>query len=229
MLIGGLQRFSLIDYPGKVSAIIFTKGCNFRCPYCHNPELVVSDEKDLIKGDYIFSFLRERKGKLDGVVLTGGEPTLQSDLIDFLREIKDLGFLIKLDTNGSNPEIIEELLEEKILDYIAMDIKANLEKYNGVTRSNIDIGKIKKSVEIIMHSGIDYEFRTTIVKSQLTKEDILEIGELIRSAKLYVLQEFKATKTLDPNFLKETSYAKEELEEIASSLRGLVKRVAIRY
>lgn len=229
MLIGGLQRFSLIDYPGKVSAIIFTKGCNFRCPYCHNPELVVSDEKDLIKEDYILSFLRERRGKLDGVVLTGGEPTLQSDLIDFLKEIKDLGFLIKLDTNGSNPEIIEKLLEEKILDYIAMDIKANLEKYNGVTHSNIDIGKIKKSVEIIMHSGIDYEFRTTMVKSQLTKEDILKIGELIRSAKLYVLQGFKATKTLDSSFLKEASYTREELEEIASSLKELVKKVSIRY
>jgi len=229
MLIGGLQRFSLIDYPGKISAIIFTKGCNFRCPYCHNPELVEFDEKDLIEEDYILFFLRERRGKLDGVVLTGGEPTLQSDLVDFLKEIKSLGFFIKLDTNGSNPEIIGRLLEEEILDYIAMDIKADLEKYNDVTLSNVDIEKIKKSIDIIMNSRIDYEFRTTIVKSQLTKEDILKIGELIRSAELYVLQEFKATKTLDPNFLKETSYPKEELEEIASSLRGLVKRVAIRY
>ncbi|MGC8971837.1 MAG: anaerobic ribonucleoside-triphosphate reductase activating protein, partial [bacterium] len=164
MLIGGLQKFSLIDYPGKISAVIFTKGCNFRCPYCHNPELVIFDGKDLIEEDYIFSFLREKRGKLDGVVLTGGEPTLQSDLINFLKEIKGLGFFTKLDTNGSNPEVIERLLEEKILDYIAMDIKANLEKYNDVTHSNVDIEKIKKSIDIIMHSGIDYEFRTTIVR-----------------------------------------------------------------
>ncbi len=229
MLIGGLQKFSLIDYPGKISAVIFTKGCNFRCPYCHNPELVIFDGKDLIEEDYIFSFLREKRGKLDGVVLTGGEPTLQSDLINFLKEIKGLGFFTKLDTNGSNPEVIERLLEEKILDYIAMDIKANLEKYNDVTHSNVDIEKIKKSIDIIMHSGIDYEFRTTIVRSQLSKDDILRIGELIRSAEFYVIQGFRATKTLDPNFLKGASYTREELEKIAFSLKGLVKRVTIRH
>ncbi|MBC7320580.1 anaerobic ribonucleoside-triphosphate reductase activating protein [bacterium] len=228
MLIGGLQRFSLIDYPGKVSAVIFTMGCNFRCPYCHNPELVEFNGIRLIEEGYILSFLKERKGKLDGVVLTGGEPTLQSDIVSFLKEIKKLGFLIKLDTNGSYPEIIEELLKEGLLDYIAMDIKANLEKYSGVTRSNVDTKNIERSIGIIMKSGIDYEFRTTVVRSQLSRDDILEIGELIKSAKAYVLQEFKPSKTLDPNFIEETSYTREELEEIAVILKGLVGRVVIR-
>lgn len=228
MHIGGLQRFSLIDYPGKISAVIFTKGCNFRCPYCHNPELVEFNKENLIEENFVLSFLRERRGKLDGVVLTGGEPTLQSDIVEFIKEIKSLGFFIKLDTNGSYPKVIEELLNENLLDYIAMDIKADLERYNEVTHSSADIEKIKKSIDIIMKSDIDYEFRTTIVKSQLSKNDILKIGELIRSAKTYVLQGFKPSKTLDPSFLKETSYAKEELEEMASSLRGLVGRVIIR-
>ena len=228
MLIGGLQRFSLIDYPGKISAVIFTQGCNFRCPYCHNPELVGFDREDLIEEDYVLSFLEERRGKIDGVVLTGGEPTLQSDLVDFLKEIKNLGFLIKLDTNGSCPEVIEELLEAKLLDYIAMDIKASLENYSEITNAKVDIGKIKRSIDVIMHSGVTYEFRTTVVKSQLKMDDILKIGEAIRSADLYVLQSFRPTKTLDPNFLKETSYTKEELEDIASSLKKLVKRTIVR-
>ncbi|MCX7795010.1 MAG: anaerobic ribonucleoside-triphosphate reductase activating protein [bacterium] len=228
MLIGGLQRFSLIDYPGKISAVIFTKGCNFRCPYCHNPELIEFSKETLIEESFVFSFLKERQEKLDGVVLTGGEPTLQSDIIEFIKEIKKLGFLIKLDTNGSYPEIIEELLKERLLDYIAMDIKANLGKYNEVTCSNVDTEKIKRSVDIIIASGIDYEFRTTIVKSQLSKDDILKIGKLIKSAKTYVLQEFKPSKTLDPSFLKEESYSREELEEIASTIKRLVGRVIIR-
>ena len=229
MLIGGLQRFSLIDYPGKISAVVFTQGCNFRCPYCHNPELVSFNREGLIEENYILSFLEERRGKIDGVVLTGGEPTLQSDLVDFLREIKNLGFLVKLDTNGSCPEIIEELLERKLLDYIAMDIKGSLENYSEIINVKVDIEKIKKSIDIIMHSGVSYEFRTTIVKSQLKRDDILKIGESIRSAELYVLQSFRPTKTLDPNFLKETSYTKEELEDIASSLKKLVKRTIVRY
>jgi len=229
MLIGGLQRFSLIDYPGKISAVVFTQGCNFRCPYCHNPELVSFNREGLIEENYILSFLEERRGKIDGVVLTGGEPTLQSDLVDFLREIKNLGFLVKLDTNGSCPEIIEELLEAKLLNYIAMDVKASLENYSEIINVKVDIEKIKRSIDIIMHSGVSYEFRTTIVKSQLKRDDILKIGESIRSAELYVLQSFRPTKTLDPNFLKETSYTKEELEDIASSLKKLVKRTIVRY
>ncbi len=228
MLIGGLHKLSLIDYPGKLSAVIFTRGCNFRCPYCHNPELIESNGGDFIEEDKILSFLDERKGKLDGVVVTGGEPTLQSEIVEFLERIKRLGFLVKLDTNGSYPERIKELIDRKLLDYIAMDIKAPLDKYNRITLTSIDTGRIVESIYLIMNSGIDYEFRTTAVRSLLSRDDFSKIGEMIKSAKLFALQEFRPTKTLDPDFLKETSYTKMELEEISISLKELVSKVIIR-
>ncbi len=228
MLIGGLHKLSLIDYPGKLSAVIFTRGCNFRCPYCHNPELIESNGGDIIEEDKILSFLDERKGKLDGVVVTGGEPTLQSEIVEFLERIKRLGFFVKLDTNGSYPERIKELIDRKLLDYIAMDIKAPLYKYNRTTLTSIDTERIVESIHLIMNSGIDYEFRTTVVRSLLSRDDFPKIGEMIKSAKLFVLQEFRPTKTLDPDFLKETSYTKRELEEISISLKELVSKVIIR-
>ena len=228
MLIGGLHKLSLIDYPGKLSAVVFTRGCNFRCPYCHNPELIESNGGDIIEEDKILSFLDERKGKLDGVVVTGGEPTLQSEIVEFLERIKRLGFFVKLDTNGSYPERIKELIDRKLLDYIAMDIKAPLYKYNRTTLTSIDTERIVESIHLIMNSGIDYEFRTTVVRSLLSRDDFPKIGEMIKSAKLFVLQEFRPTKTLDPDFLKETSYTKRELEEISISLKELVSKVIIR-
>lgn len=227
MVIGGLHRFSLIDYPGRISGVIFTVGCNFRCSYCHNPELV-ENSVDIISEDGVLSFLNERKDKLDGIVLTGGEPTLQSDIIEFIEKIKKLGFLVKLDTNGSRPEIIKELIDRNLIDYIAMDIKAPIERYREITLSNIDTTKILESINLVVSSSIEYEFRTTVVRSLLSKEDILKIGEMIRSARLFVLQEFKPTKTLNPAFLKETSYTRSELADIALSLKGLVKRIIIR-
>ena len=228
MLIGGLHKLSLIDYPGKLSAVIFTRGCNFRCPYCHNPELIESNGGDIIEEDKILSFLDERKGKLDGVVVTGGEPTLQSEIVEFLERIKRLGFFVKLDTNGSYPERIKELIDRKLLDYIAMDIKAPLYKYSRTTLTSIDTERIVESIHLIMNSGIDYEFRTTVVRSLLSRDDFPKIGEMIKSAKLFVLQEFRPTKTLEPDFLKETSYTKRELEEISISLKELVSKVIIR-
>ena len=228
MLIGGLHKLSLIDYPGKLSAVVFTRGCNFRCPYCHNPELIEGNGGDIIEEEEVLSFLDERKGKLDGVVLTGGEPTLQSDIAEFLEKVKRLGFFVKLDTNGSYPERIKELIDRKLLDYIAMDIKAPLDKYNRITLTSIDTGRIVESIYLIMNSGIDYEFRTTAVRSLLSRDDFSKIGEMIKSAKLFALQEFRPTKTLDPDFLKETSYTKRELEEISISLKELVSKVIIR-
>ena len=228
MLIGGLHKLSLIDYPGKLSAVVFTRGCNFRCPYCHNPELIEDNGGDIIDEEEVFSFLDERKGKLDGVVMTGGEPTLQSDIAEFLEKVKRLGFFVKLDTNGSYPERIKELIDRKLLDYIAMDIKAPLYKYNRTTLTSIDTERIVESIHLIMNSGIDYEFRTTVVRSLLSRDDFPKIGEMIKSAKLFVLQEFRPTKTLDPDFLKETSYTKRELEEISISLKELVSKVIIR-
>ena len=229
MRIGGFQKFSLIDYPGKICAIVFTQGCNFRCPYCHNPELVKPSlfGKTIIEEE-IFSFLEKRKGKLDAVEITGGEPTLQKDLVDFIRRIKEMGYLVKLDTNGSNPEMLEIIINHGLVDYIAMDIKAPLEKYKEVTHSVISPEKIKRSIRIIMNSNIKYEFRTTVVKSQLSEEDIISIGKLIEGAELYILQKFIPSKTLDPNFLNEKTYSDGELGSLKRKLEKFVCRCLTR-
>ncbi|MCD6399036.1 MAG: anaerobic ribonucleoside-triphosphate reductase activating protein [Candidatus Aenigmarchaeota archaeon] len=229
MIIGGFQKFSLIDYPGKICAIVFTRGCNFRCPYCHNPELVNTDLfLSSISEEKIFSFLEKRKGKLDAVEITGGEPTLQPDLIEFLGKIKDMGFLVKLDSNGTNPDIIEEVIKNKLVDYLAMDVKAPLEKYKEITCVDVDTHKIRSNIKLIMNSGIDYEFRTTIVKSLLSKEDIIKIGELIKGANLYILQKFVPSKTLNPDFVNETTYSDEEFTEMKNKMEKYVKRCIVR-
>ena len=229
MRIGGFQKVSLIDYPGKICAIIFTQGCNFRCPYCHNPELInLSDSQSPINEEEILLFLRMRKGKLDAVVITGGEPTLQQDLIEFLRKIREMGYLIKLDTNGSHPELIEKLIKLRIVDYLTMDVKAPLEKYREITNSKVNPDIIRKSIGSIMKSGLDYEFRTTLVKSQLSKEDIIEIGKLIKDSQLYVLQKFVPSKTLNPKFLNETTYSNEEFEHLKDILKNYVTKCLIR-
>jgi pyruvate formate lyase activating enzyme len=230
MLIGGFQRFSLIDYPKKICAIVFTQGCNFRCPYCHNPELVNPElfEVPIPEGN-ILSFLANRRGKLDAVEITGGEPTLQSDLIDFMSELKKFDYLVKLDTNGSNPGIISEAIERGIVDYLAMDVKAPLERYQEITNSRVDPAKIEHSIELIMSSGLDYEFRTTVVKSQLGKRDILEIGRLIRSSKRYVLQKFVPVKVLDKKFLNEVFlYTDDELEHLRDAVKSYVGECEVR-
>jgi pyruvate formate lyase activating enzyme len=229
MLIGGLQRFSLIDYPSKICAIVFTQGCNFRCPYCHNPELVDPEQfSHPIPEEDIYAFLESRHGKLDAVVITGGEPTLQSDLIEFISKVKALNYLVKLDTNGSNPEIIRALIELKIVDYLAMDVKAPMVRYTEITNSNIDPTKIKQSIELIVHSGLDYEFRTTVVKSQLGKNDILEIGKQIRGSKRYVLQKFVPVKVLDQNYLDDVIYTEIDLECLRNAVKSYVSECVVR-
>ena len=228
MIIGGFQKFSLIDYPGKISCIVFTQGCNFRCPYCHNPELIPFTSLVKIKEETILSFLEKRKGKIDAVVITGGEPTMQQDLLKFIQKIKEMGYLIKLDTNGSNPEMLEIIINHSLVDYIAMDIKAPLEKYKEVTHSVISPEKIKRSIRMIMNSDIKYEFRTTVVKSQLSREDIINIGKLIEGAELYILQKFIPSKTLDPNFSNEKTYSDEELRSLKRKLEKFVCRCLVR-
>jgi pyruvate formate lyase activating enzyme len=229
MIIGGLQKFSLIDYPGKISAIIFTQGCNFRCPYCHNPELVLPEHfSPPLPEEEIFSFLEKRRNQLEAVEVTGGEPTLQPDLLDFLARLKKMGFLVKLDTNGSSPERVEEVLKKKLVDYLALDVKAPLERYQEVTCSKVNPEKIRETIALIMNSGLDYEFRTTIVKSQLSLEDLLKIASLIKGAKLYALQNFIPTKTLDPRFQKEASYSEEELEKMKEQIAPYVQRCIVR-
>ena len=217
MYIGGIQKTSLLDFPDKISAIVFTQGCNFRCGYCHNPELIVMKNESAYSD--FFKFLETRKGKLDGVVITGGEPCLQKDLIDFIKQIKEMGFLVKLDTNGSFSDVLEKALP--YIDYVAMDIKAPVNRYPDIVKINTDPEKIRKSIALIMNSGIDYEFRTTVVKSQLSYEDFEQIGQLLKGAKKYYLQKFIPSKILDEKLLNETTYTNEEFNEIISILINL--------
>jgi len=229
MTIGGFQRFSLIDYPDKICAIVFTQGCNFRCPYCHNPELVDPKKFGIeLKEAEILSFLDRRKGKLNAVTITGGEPLLQGDLSAFLSAIKRLGYLVKLDTNGSFPSRLEKIIELKSVDYIAMDIKTSLDKYHQVIKRTIDTRKILDSIRLIMDSGLDYEFRTTVVKALFEKDDFYKIGQLIKSARLYVLQKFVPSKALDDTFLDMKSYTDEELDCFKEIMEGFVQRCIIR-
>lgn len=227
MIIGGFQKFSMIDYPGKISAIIFTQGCNFRCGYCYNSELVNPKFfTSPIPEDDVISFLKTRKGKVEAVVITGGEPTLQSDLISFIKKVKRLGFLAKLDTNGSDPEMLNKAL--KLVDYVAMDVKAPIKKYKKIAHVNIDPKKIIESINIIMNSNIGYEFRTTVVKSLLSNDDFLDIGMSIKGANLYVLQKFVPSKTLDPKFMREDPPTDDEMKKIREIVKGYVKQCIIR-
>jgi len=229
MNIGGWQRVSLIDYPEKICSTLFTQGCNFRCPYCHNPELVEAHLfGECLLGEDIFAFLEKRKGKVDAVSITGGEPTIQPDLVEFIQLIKEIGYLIKIDTNGSRPEVLEKLISRKLLDYIAMDVKAPLKKYRKMTRSDIRPDKIKESIQVIMDSGIAYEFRTTVVKSLLTKGDLGKIATLIKGARLHVLQKFVSSKCLERKFLAEKTYSDEEFEALREKLQDKVQRVVVR-
>lgn len=221
MIIGGLVKFSLSDYPGKASAVIFTLGCNFRCRYCHNPELVLPEQyAKKISEKEIFDFLESRRGKLDAVVITGGEPTMHVDLPEFLKKIKNLGFLVKLDTNGTRPSVIKGLIDEKLIDYVAMDIKAPFEskKYREIIKVPVDINDIENSIFIIKNSGLSYEFRTTVVKELTTFDDIREIAEQIKGADKYFLQKFVSTKLNDLSLSSASSYSDPDLLELASQL-----------
>ncbi len=229
MRIGGFKRFSLIDYPGKSCAVVFTQGCNFKCPYCHNPELVDPDmDHSLVPEEEVLAFLKRRKGQLDGVVVTGGEPTLQPDLLDFLGKVKDMGFLVKVDTNGSRPETIERIIDGKLADYIAMDAKGPLDRYGDITNSKVDTGKIRKSLELIKNSGQSHEFRTTVVKSQLSDDDIMAIGRYVDGASSFVLQEFVPSKTLDPSFMNELSHTPKKFSELKEVVKDYVGRCLVR-
>jgi len=254
MIIGGLQKFSLLDYPGVVSAIIFTKGCNFRCHFCYNPLLVwpdavgkiknissseeAEDKKDhsldhlpfgQIEEDGLFDFLVKRQGRLEAVVITGGEPTLHSDLPEFIKKIKALGYLVKLDTNGTNPEMLKKIVQEKIIDYVAMDIKASPEKYEKVTGVAVNFKKIEESVRIIKESGLPYEFRTTITPGLLTKDDVVLMGKLIRGANKWFLQKFQpGTDLVDQSFQNVKPFTDKEMEEMAEVGRKYVEKCEVR-
>ena len=229
MKIGGLRRVSLIDYPGLICATVFLQGCNFKCPYCHNPELVDPGLfRTSIKENTVMEFLDSRKGKLDAVTICGGEPTIQDDLNRFIKQIKKMGFAVKLDTNGSQPNVIKALIAEKLLDFIAMDVKAPLDKYKEIVKTNVNQDSIKESIKIILKAKVPYEFRTTLVQLQLEENDILQIGKLITGASHYVLQNFINVITLDKRFQKEKTFSEEKLQKIKNHLEHQIPSVTIR-
>lgn len=190
MIIKGLQKLTLLDFPGRVGCTIFMAGCNFRCPFCHNASLVVKNGGYAIPEEEIFDFLEKRRGRLSGVCISGGEPTLQPDLIPFIKRVRDMGYAVKLDTNGYRPEVLSELISGGLVDYIAMDIKTSRERYSAVAGVDIDISKIEESADMIMRSGIDYEFRTTVVKELHSAEDFTNIGNWLSGANAFFLQSF---------------------------------------
>lgn len=224
MLLGGLQKNSLIDYPGKICCTVFTIGCNFRCPFCYSGELVleerIKENQYQIPEKDFFDFLEQRRGLLEGCVICGGEPTIHKDLINFATKIKKMGFLVKLDSNGSNPDVLKELLEKKLIDFVAMDIKATKEKYEFYTGVKVDINKIIESVEILKNSKIDFEFRTTVAPG-LEEQDLIEMGDWIQGETVnYFLQEFNDQKpVIDKTILKLPVLKAEALEKIAEKLK----------
>ncbi|MCG2695793.1 radical SAM protein [Candidatus Parcubacteria bacterium] len=263
MLLGGLQKFSLLDYEGFISAIVFTQGCNLKCRFCYNPMLVwpsgfqskasqfkQKDHCPKIKESDLFEFPKSRAGKLDAVVITGGEPTIQPDLPRFTAKIKKLGYLVKLDTNGTNPEMLNYLINpapflkprckrtghskrcgvaKKLIDYIAMDIKGSQVKYKKITGSAVSFNKIKKSVKIIIESGLPHEFRTTIIPGLTTQADMREIGKIIKGADKWFLQKIKTDIDLIDNKLKKIKpTSNKELEEMQKIGSLYIKQCKIR-
>lgn len=233
MILGGYQKLTLIDYPGKIATTVFTLGCSFRCPFCHNPELVnlrlAHDERSEKE---FFQFLTKRKGKLEGVCITGGEPTIQPDIIDFIKKLKKRGLAVKLDSNGTRPDVLKKLIDAKLVDYIAMDIKNQPKKYLetvGLSEKNVSLlDRVKLSVDLIIHSGIPYEFRTTVVPGLHAEKDFDEIAKWIKGAEAYYLQEYREKKILDDKLKKKTKDKKINLEKIQKNIEKNFHKMGIR-
>lgn len=231
MIIAGLQKMTITDFPENVACILFLKGCNFRCPYCHNSELIdyKIDDNYILKEE-VFDFLKKRQGILDGVVISGGEPTVNKDLPKLIKEIRDLGFKIKLDTNGTNPQMLKELLEDGLIDYVAMDIKNVQTKYletAGLSEKNVQIlENVQKSIDILKKSNVDHEFRTTIMKNYHNIEDLEEINKLIGKDEKYFIQNFEDSEyVLDHNI---EPFSEKELKEIKNKLTKNFQKTSVR-
>lgn len=228
MIIHGLQKLTLVDYPGYVAAILFTGACNFKCPFCHNSSLVINpDNEPIIDIEEVFTFLKKRKGLLDGVVVTGGEPTLQKDLIPFLGELKGMGYRVKLDTNGYRPDVLRSAVDSGFVDYVAMDIKNSLDSYPmTIGISSFDESKIIESVSILMDGKVDYEFRTTVVEELHDKENFDKIGHWLKNCRRYYLQSFiPSENTIEKGF---TSPDENTLQSYAEILRNYIGNVQVR-
>jgi len=256
LLLGGLQKTTLIDFPGKVACTVFTVGCNFGCPFCHNRDLVnpnlfrESGLKQLKEAEF-FAFLKERKKLLDGVCITGGEPTVQPDLPEFTQKIKKIGYLVKLDTNGSNPQILKKLIDDRLIDYVAMDIKSDFDSYlwtiklkaqnskrKATTQDLKILDKIKESIRLILQSGINYEFRTTVVPTLHTEESLIRLAKqlktLITNYKLLItdfvwfLQPFRPQNCLDKKFLQIKPYSNKEMKKLTQALKTVLPATKLR-
>ncbi len=226
MRITGLIKTTLLDFPGKVACTVFTYGCNFRCSFCHNARLVTEENPDIITEEEFFSFLSKRKGILDGVCISGGEPTLQKDLPSFIRRIKEMGFAVKLDTNGYEPDILRSLIDENLLDYVAMDIKSSPEGYSEICGTDIDMERIEKSVSILKEGKIDYEFRTTCVREFHKIEDFEGISRWLEGDSKYFLQHFEDSGYLIGSGL--SAFSKQETQEIAQIVGKRVPNIGLR-
>ncbi len=228
MVIHGINKLTLTDFPNRLSSILFTGNCNFRCPFCQNSTLVLNPESEpVIDENEIFSFLRKRKGFIDGVVITGGEPTVSKDLEDFIKRIKDTGLLVKLDSNGYMPDVLSSLIDKNLVDYIAMDIKNDKKHYAETAGvKNLDIARIERSVDLLKEGRIEYEFRTTVMKEKHTRATILSIGEWLEGSQNYFIQNYVDSRNI--LFGHFTPVEKEELLLWRNLLSSYIKNIQIR-
>lgn len=233
MQISAVQQFSLLDFPEKTSCIVFTPGCNFRCGYCHNPEFVLPEELKKLKGSFIdeasfFRFLDGRIGLLDGVVITGGEPTIQHDLSQFIEKVKARGFLVKLDTNGSHPMLLDQLIRNGMLDYVAMDVKSSLAGYPSLVGNRVSPEKIKESIDILKQGNVPYEFRSTLIKECHPEAVLTDMANLLAGADTLYLQSFRSGITLDSSYAQYHPFSSQEMKDIQTLFLHSIGNVHIR-
>lgn len=227
MRISGLQKLTLLDFPQVMSCIVFTHGCNFRCPFCHNSSLVTGEYEDGISTLEVLNFLEKRKNLIDGVVISGGEPLLQKDIEEFIRQVKDLGYLVKLDTNGTNPRLLKKLVSEKLVDYVAMDIKNSPREYFKAAGTDKFLEEITESKDFLLKGTVPYEFRTTVVKGIHTKTSLIELAQWIEGAEQYFLQQYKDSgSVLNPEGLD--SFSEAEMREFLSEILKYIKTAKIK-
>lgn len=228
MVFAGIQKLTLLDFPGKMACTVFTTGCNFKCPFCHNGSLAKGEDAEGICSEEILNFLKKRKGMLDGVVITGGEPLIHSELVEFIKQVKNLGFAVKLDTNGTNPKMLTNLINEKLIDYVAMDIKSSVDNYSkaiGTEKSFVE--NVTESKNLLLKGLVPYEFRTTFIKGIHTFSELKKIGEFIKGADKYFLQSYKESPDiLAPNGL--SSFSKEEMTQFLNEILPFVKTAKLR-
>ena len=227
MNISGFTKLTLIDYPKKLACIIFTQGCNYNCTFCQNSGLIGCEKKNLISHEEIFEYLNKRKNILEGIVISGGEPTIQSGLIEFIKKVKSMGFLVKLDTNGSNPSMLKKIIDDDLIDYIAMDIKNIFDEYNPIVNmKHVDVSKIKESIEIIKNSNVEHEFRTTIMKNYHDLDKLVKICSYLGKNERYYLQNFQDSMNVLNKSL--VSFSEDMLMNIQSVLRKQFPNVTVR-